>query len=128
MTLHVRIVNLAGSPHLPNYAVKVLLNWDSYAPHQQAELVRHFEARVAAGANVAYEPVEQAPPAPASLVDTIRQRAGLPPVEPAPVHKLDVRRTPTAPTVAAGVPDPPSLIDAIAANRADALKHRRTRR
>lgn len=117
MTQFDRIVNLAGSPHLPPYAAKVLMNWESYAPHQQAEFVRHFEARVKAGRDVQYQPVgDPAPPEPASLVNSIRERAGLPPIEVEPSHKL--RQTPQAPTVTSeGVPAPPSLIDAIQQNR-----------
>ena len=58
------------------------------------------------------------PPEPASLVNAIRQRAGLPPLEPAPVHKLDVRFRNAAPTALHGVDAPPSLIDAIQAKGA----------
>jgi hypothetical protein len=53
------------------------------------------------------------PPEPASLVGSIRERAGLPPLEAAPVHKIDLRFTPEAPTALHGVDNPPSLIDAI---------------
>jgi hypothetical protein len=52
------------------------------------------------------------PPAPASLVDSIHQGAGLAPLELVASHTLSLR-TDAPPTNMQDVDDPPSLIEAI---------------
>jgi len=102
MSYRYEFKKLSGEPCCKSNNIKLLC--DSCV----AQAIKHHEGTPQQAAHAE-------PPEPASLVNSIRERASLPAIELAPVPKLDVRFTPPAPTALHGVDVPPSLVDAIQA-------------